>query len=629
MTAADTPPIDRYAFLSDCRTAALIGPDGAVEWLCTPRFDGPAVFNRILDRRVGGAWELEIEGAPEPSQSYVDTTLVLESRWSCPSGTAVCHDFLAARSPDEGDERGIIPTGVLVRRVQCEKGRVQVRTRVKATPDHARRDAHWTRSDAGFTEHHAGLSLSGTPLSLHGEDLFGSWALTEGETTTLLLGYEGPPVPSDPEVAERMLQETLAAWRDWSSRYVYDGFAAEEVRRSAVVLRGLMHSESGALIAAPTTSLPEWPGGERNWDYRYAWHRDAALVVLVLMRLGHSEEAGRYLRFLLENCLLSDGRLEPMLTLDGGTRVAEEPLPHLSGYANSRPVRIGNEAFEQHQLDVYGQVLDAALAFQQATGGLTDGELGEVFQIVETARGLWREPDDGIWEVRNRPRHWTSSKLYAWVCLDRGIRLAGLTGASSHLPLDDWRSDREAMRTEILSVGYDEERGAFVQSYGDTALDASLLRLSLLDFLEGDDPRVVSTLQRIDEELGTDGLLVHRYDPGATGDGLGGVEGGFLLCAFDMVSALVLAGRVGEALRRFEGLCRCGGGLGLFAEEMSAGGVMLGNHPQAFTHLALIEAAMNLDAAGGGEALHAWARDAGGSAGAGSGGGGSGGGDRS
>ncbi|GGL61810.1 glucoamylase [Streptomyces fumigatiscleroticus] len=640
-TVADDgcPPLGEYAFLSDCRTAALIGPDGAVEWMCAPRFDSPSVFARLLDRRVGGAWELTVDGAAGPSgRCYADDTFVLVSRWTTPSGTAVAHDFLAARPADGDDPRGILPAGALVRLVRCERGRVTVRHRIGARPDYARpdyarRDARWHRDGDALVERDGGMRLT---AAVHGDaDTDGSprvaedggataeATLRQGATLAVALArageQDGPPAARDAPV---LLRRTLDAWRAWcTAGRPYRGYGAERVRRSALVLRALMYNGAdgsggvggvdGGLVAAPTTSLPEWPGGTRNWDYRHVWHRDAALIVLVLLRLGHRAEAGAYLRALLRHCTASRGLLTPMLAVDGSTGRAERILDHLDGYLGSRPVRHGNDAHQQRQLDVHGQVLDAALVHQQAAGeeggGLGPGELEALFAVVDTVCHEWQEPDHGIWEIRNRPRHWTSSKLYAWVCLDRGIRLAGLTAEDPPPRYDMWHEVRDRIRESLLSEGYDAVAGVFTQSYGSGNADASLLRLSLLGFLPGDDPRVLATVDRIDAELGENGWLVHRYDPEATDDGIGEPEGGFLLCSFDMVSALVLAGRREEARRRFEALCARAGRFGLFSEEMTADGTLLGNYPQAFTHLALIEAAMNLDAAGNEEELHAWA----------------------
>ncbi|GAA1910347.1 glycoside hydrolase family 15 protein [Streptomyces sodiiphilus] len=609
MSTGDFPPIGEYAFLSDCHTAALAGPDGSVEWLCAPRFDGPSVFGRLLDRSVGGAWELTVDGAGPPERRYLRDSLVLESRWRAPHGTVAAHDFLAVKAPGSAAGRGIVAEGMLVRLVYCESGHATVRSRVTARPDYGRTAARWSHTGEVLLCENAPLWLGGEPgprIDAKGavESVTG---LGAGDAAVLALGYRGDQARRvDRATAERLRADAVDAWQTWSDRASYDGVGAEHVRRSVLVLRGLLSDETGGLLAAPTTSLPEWTGGERNWDYRYVWHRDAALVVLVLLRLGHEDEAGRYLRFMLDGCADREHRLEPMLDLDGGTGIEESELDHLQGYAASRPVRVGNEAYGQHQIDSYGHVLDAAYVFQEVTGGLTPEEIAEVRRLVDTCARRRREKDHGVWEVRGEPRHWTYSKLYAWVCLDRGIKLAELA-EDADAPLDHWRREREAVRQELLEQGYDEEKGAFVQSYGARNVDAALLQLPLLGLLDGDDPRVTSTIDAIAQELGGGPDLIHRYDPEATGDGIGHGEGAFLMCSFDMVSALVLAGRPEEARERFASLCARSGPFDLFSEEMTGDGTFLGNYPQAFTHLALIEAAMNLDEAGRLDALHAWA----------------------
>ncbi|MQS08504.1 glycoside hydrolase family 15 protein [Streptomyces alkaliphilus] len=635
---AGYPPIGSYAFLSDCHTAALVGPDGAVEWLCSPRFDGPSVFARILDRRLGGAWELAVEGADPPVRRYLGDSLVLESRWYGPEGEAVVRDLLAVHPDSPGStpsasggkagETGAEPdgpahppgfsaAGVLVREVRCVSGRVRLTSRVEARPDYGRHAARWTtegdllrcalgRDGESDTD---ALWLSGTTPHTPGPGgvLRAEMELGEGEGTTFVLGYRGEPRPGlDPAEGERLAEETTAAWQSWADRASYDGPAADLVRRGGVVLRGLLADETGGLLAAPTTSLPEWIGGTRNWDYRYVWHRDAALVVLVLLRLGHEEEAERYLRFALNGCVDRSERMEPMLKLDGTTRIEESELDHLEGYARSRPVRVGNEAYEQHQMDSYGHILDAAYAFQQVTGRLTDRDLAELWRLTDILAGIWREPDHGLWEARGEPRHWTYSRLYSWLALDRGVRLAELCGETG-VPVDRWRAERDAVRADLLEHGWDEEVGAFVQAYGERGMDAALLHLSLQGFIEGDDPRMIATIDRIAEELGDGDHLVHRYDHKVTEDGFEEPEGAFLMCSFDMVSALVLAGRTEEARRRFDALCAQAGPFGLYSEQMAGDGTFLGNYPQAFTHLALIEAAMNLEAAEHRDALHSWA----------------------
>jgi len=364
--------------------------------------------------------------------------------------------------------------------------------------------------------------------------------------------------------------------------------------RSASVLKGLVYHESGALLAAPTTSLPERLGGQRNWDYRYTWLRDAGLTLLALMQLGYHHEACDYMDFLLAECARCGDQPHLMLGIDSEHEIGEASLDHLEGYACSRPVRVGNGAHDQLQLDTYGGVLGAALIYQQRTGALTTDHWSLLRSLVEFTVRHWREPDNGIWEVRSERRHFTHSKVMAWVCLDRGIQLAGLLGASD-APVEEWRQTLDAIRADVLDHGYDADRGAFVQSHGDSALDASALRFPLVGFIAGDDPRMSSTIDRIIEELESSAGLVHRYDSARADDGLAGGEGAFAICSFWLVSALVRAGRQAEGEQRFASLCERASDLGLYAEELSPDG-MLGNFPQAFTHLALIQAAADIEA---------------------------------
>lgn len=605
MSGAGYPPIGDYAFLSDCHTAALVAPDGSVEWMCVPRFDGPSIVGRILDRDRGGAWEVGVAGAEIVQRAYVPETLVLRTRWDGDAGVTA-HEFLAATQSEDSTE--IRPVGRFLRLLTCTRGRAVVRSRLRARPGYGTRDAAWTTRDGRWVEKEGVVLAANRPLR---PDADGSpsveTVLDEGESLVLTLDYTGRPVgPVTGDEAEQSLETTASAWRRWSARSDYDGMGAEQVRQSAVVLRGLLFDESDGLLAAPTSSLPEWPGGPRNWDYRYVWHRDAALVVLALLRLGHEAEAARYLRFLLGQCGKEGDWIAPVFAIDGGAVEGERRLDHLSGYADSRPVRHGNAAGSQHQLDVYGHILDAALAYHEVTGGLTADELTGLWSVVERARRHWRDPDVGIWEVQGRERHWTHSKVYAWACFDRAVRLAELVEAVD-VPVDEWRKEREDVREDVLANGYDRELGSFVQSYGARNVDGSLLRIPLLGFLDGDDPRVLGTLERLEAELGEAGDLLHRYDPEVTEDGIDSPEGAFLLCSFEMAAALVLAGRVDEAQRRFQSLCDRAGPLGLYSEEMTAEGIMLGNYPQAFTHLALIQAAANVNDAGRRDALHEWA----------------------
>ncbi len=603
------PAISSYAFLSDTHTAALVGPDSAVEWFCVPRFDGESVFARILDRERGGFFSLRVARAGDPARRYLGDTLVLESRFETPGGVATLFDFLSVSPASEDGDAGLAADHILVRLLRCESGSVEVEARVDARPGYGRREAGWHGGDGTLWQtSDPDLWLSSSaPLAREGDRLAATVGLGAGEAAVWAVGYAGEhPRRLGVGAAERLLEQSRRAWQEWSDLCPYHGVAREHIMRSALVLRGLAFDETGALLAAPTASLPEWIGGERNWDYRYTWHRDASLLVLTLFRLGHAAEGRRYIDFLLSHDTVRHERLAPMSGIGGEQDGAEQTLDHLEGYAGSRPVRVGNEAFEQVQLDTYGHVLDAAFVYEQLTGALTDDHWSVLRRLVDLAADRWREPDHGIWEVRVEKRHHTYSKMMAWVCLDRGIRLAELR-EGDEAPRRRWRETRDEIFEDVLERGYDRERGAFVQVYGRKALDAALLHALLFGFLPRNDERVTSTIDRIAEELGAGEALVYRYDSREVDDGLEGPEGAFLMCSFDLVSALVLAGRVEEAGQRFERLLEYAGPLGLFSEEASPEGEALGNYPQAFTHLALIQAAMNLDDAGDREALHAWA----------------------
>jgi GH15 family glucan-1,4-alpha-glucosidase len=591
------PPIDAYAFLSDGHTAALTGPDGAVEWLCAPRFDGPSVFARLLDARVGGAFELSVAGSGPPRRRYLDGTLVLESLFETASARVVLLDFLSLEAEGRHGPGEVDPHHVLVRLVRCERGQACVRALIDARPDYGRRAGSWFQEDGFFFCEVPGSQLavsSDRPLTMREAGPAAEFGLSEGEAAALTLRYAGRPTrPITAARAFELLDVTVQSWRAWSGRCRFDGIGRELVVRSALVLKGLVYHPTGALLAAPTTSLPEDIGGERNWDYRFSWLRDAAFMLTALMQLGYGHEAQDYIDFLLAECVHCGDEPHLMLGIGGEHDLGESTLDHLEGYACSAPVRVGNAAHEQFQLGTYGTVLGAALAYQRLAGALSLEHWRLLRSMVELTCRRWRDPDSGIWEVRSEPRHFTHSKVMAWVCVAAGIELAQLC-ADSDAPLARWCQTRDHIRADVLERGYDADLGAFVQSYGSRALDASLLRLPLVGFLDGKDPRMTSTIERIIEQLESDEGFVSRYLQAESDDGLRGGEGAFAICSFWLVSALVRAGRVPDARRRFETLCARASELGLYAEELAPDG-MLGNFPQAFTHLALIQAAVELD----------------------------------
>lgn len=605
------PPIADYAFLSDSHTAALLGPDGAIEWLCAPRFDGPSVFARLLDREHGGALTLDVGSAGAPTRRYLDGSLVVETRHVSPGGTVQVLDFLSLEAEGPHGVGRVDPHHVLIRLVRCEHGTAHVRARIDARPDYARRPVVWEADGGLFTAEAPGTRLwASSERDLRIDDdgsLVADVDLVEGEAAAFSLRYSGDPVGRiDPVVAAELLETTLASWRAWSSRCTYTGPVADLVHRSALVLKGLAYHASGALLAAPTTSLPEEIGGERNWDYRFTWLRDSGLALMALFRLGYRQEGQDYMEFLLRMCSKCGEDLQLMLGIGGESELPEQTLDHLEGYARSRPVRIGNAAHEQLQLDTYGGVLDAALVFGQMTGSLGERHWPLLRTMVDVTCDRWREPDNGIWEVRGKRQHFTHSKVMAWVAIDRGLRLADMLGIED-APLDRWQDERDAIHHDVLDRGWNDERRTFTQAYGSRGLDASLLRLSLVGFLPGDDPRVLATIDRVIEDLEVADGLVMRYRNEHTDDGLTGEEGTFAICAFWLVSALALAGRDEDAKRRLDLLAGRASPLGLYAEELAPDGSMLGNFPQAFSHLALIQAAVNVAALGDREALRAWA----------------------
>ena len=593
------PPIGGYGFLSDCYTSALVSYDGAVEWLCLPRFDSPSVFSALLDRSAGH-FKLAPRGVIVPiSRRYEPGTLVIETTWVTDTGWVVVHDLLSIGEwAPEGGSRGRPQTAhesdhSLLRVMTCIDGEVEMEMECVPLFSYGEKAARWTGGELGEALAHGdGVELrltSDMELSLEDGAARGTLKLREEETGFCAITWQdgdlgGPR--SAPEALER-LDSTEEFWREWlRSGDFPDHPWRIHLQRSALVLKGLTYTPSGAIIAAPTTSLPETPGGERNWDYRYSWIRDSTFSLWALHTLGFDQEARDFMRFIVDVCR-DDPGLQIMYGIGGERKLTERTLDHLGGYGGARPVRIGNGAYDQRQNDVWGALLDSIYLHEKAlrgTGTPADRQL--IRHQVEAAIAAWESPDQGIWESRGEPQHYVSSKLMIWVAVDRGARLA--RGFGFDEIAEGWEQTAERMRAEILERGVRD--GVFRQHYDTDALDASTLLIPLLRFLPPDDERVRATVEAIAADLTEHGLVL-RYKVEETDDGLRGEEGTFLICSFWLVSALSEIGEQAQARALCARLLESSGWLDLYAEELDApSGQHLGNFPQAFTHLALINA---------------------------------------
>jgi len=594
------PPIGGYGFLSDCHTSALVSYDGCVEWLCLPRFDSPSVFTSLLDRGAGH-FKVAPRGVIVPiSRRYEPGTLVIETTWVTDSGWLVTHDLLSiAEWAAEGGPGGKPSTAhesdrSLLRLFTCVDGEVEVAMECAPRFAYGAEPASWSGGEMGEA---TAVGSDGTELaltsdmelSLDGGAVRGSIRLREDETGFCAVtwgdGDLGGP-RSAPEALER-LDSTEEFWRHWLRAGDFPDHPWRiHLQRSALVLKGLTYTPSGAIVAAPTTSLPETPGGERNWDYRYSWIRDSTFSLWALHTLGFDQEARDFMRFILEVCR-GHPDLQIMYGIGGERDLTESTLDHLGGYGGARPVRIGNGAYSQRQNDVWGALLDSIYLHQKALrGSATPADRQLIRHQVEAAIAAWEHPDQGIWESRGEPQHYVSSKLMIWVAVDRGTRLARDFGFEELA--EEWQATAERMQAEILERGVRD--GVFRQHYETDALDASTLLIPLLRFLPPDDPRVRATVEAIAADLTQHGLVL-RYKVEETDDGLSGAEGTFLICSFWLVSALSEIGERRRARALCERLLESSGWLDLYAEELDApSGQHLGNFPQAFTHLALINA---------------------------------------
>jgi GH15 family glucan-1,4-alpha-glucosidase len=601
------PPIADYAFLSNCHTGALVAADGAIDWLCVPAFDSPSVFGSLLDREAG-FFRLGPYGINHPTaRNYEPGTNVLVTTWKTPMGWIEVRDALTmgpytgedsvtphTRPPadDDGDH-------MLIRTVACIDGKVEIELVCEPAFDYGRTPAEWTLVDG--TRHAADASGAGQTfriqsdlaLGIEGNRVRGRHVLEQGDRAFCCLSWsEGFAAPRDIAEAEERMAATTRFWRAWLGRArIPDHRWRDPVQRSALTIKGLTYMPTGATVAALTTSLPETPGGERNWDYRYTWMRDTTFTLQALHWLNLDWEADEFMQFVADLEANEDGALQIMYGIDGRRDLTETTRDDLSGYAGARPVRIGNGAFDQRQNDVFGAVLDSILLHTRKSERLPR----RLWPIVETqaecATKVWREPDQGIWEARGAPQHYVSSKLMCWVALDRAAALAHIRGDGEKA--EKWRAAADEIRDDILEHGL-TKGGVLRQHYDTDALDASVLLAAIFGFLPDDDERLRATVNAIATDLTEDGFVL-RYRTDETDDGLSGKEGTFLICSFWLVSALAIVGELQKARDLMERLLRIASPLGLYAEEFDADtGRHLGNFPQAFSHLALMEAAARI-----------------------------------
>jgi GH15 family glucan-1,4-alpha-glucosidase len=598
--AGPYPPIADYGLISDMHSCALVSRTGSIDWCCFPHFDSAAVFSRILDWRRGGYFRVAPSGVQSVSRRYLPETNVLQTAFQTDTGAATLTDFM----PIHPHSRPEMPREVgcrqqVARILECVSGSVRFNVECYPRFDYGTIVPHAVIDDAGSGFAHGGsdaLSLYCSALLREADDGFQSEGLLRaGEKLSAVVTYQ----PSfshavealDESELERRLGETKRFWQEWSALCTYDGLYRDDVLRSALTLKALTYAPSGALLAAATTSLPEAIGGSRTWDYRFTWIRDATFALYALFILGYTGEARAFKDWLEWSTVGRARDLQIMYGLGGERRLTEIELPELEGYRGSRPVRVGNAAHSQFQLDIYGEVLDSAHLYRKFVGGMDPQYWQYLQRVVAFVIDHWRDPDEGIWETRGARQHFIFSKVWCWVALDRAIKAARALGLPGDV--ERWRRVRAEIREDVLTKGYDAERGAFVQAYGSKALDAANLMLPLVGFIRADDPRMRSTIEAIERELTSPQGLVYRYK--GVDDGLAGDEGTFTICTFWLADDLIALGEVERARALFEKLRGYANDLGLLSEEIDPEtGEMLGNFPQAFTHLALVNTAVQL-----------------------------------
>jgi GH15 family glucan-1,4-alpha-glucosidase len=595
------PTISEHGMIGDLRTAALVATDGSIDWFCAGRFDSPSVFARILDVDRGGSWDLApVNGGIRTHQTYLPDSNILNTRFLADQGMVEVHDFMPVVKANDDAHRQRI-----VRRVQCVRGDLELRMRIAVRPDYGRERPTLRQVDGGVLIESPSirLGLSTTAdVRVEGDDVVADLHLSGGDRALFeleVLDADDEFVPSTTAGADGLFHATNAFWQAWIARSTYRGRWREAVQRSALTLKMLCHEPSGGIVASVTTSLPERIGGSRNWDYRYVWVRDAGFSLYALLRLGFLDEAGAFIRWLSERLGEQDeasteelGPLRVFYDLDGKVPDDEVELDHLAGYAGSRPVRVGNAASAQLQLDIYGDLIDSVYLFNKYGPGISYAAWRDLTRLVDWLMRHWDEPDAGMWESRDEPQKHTTSRIMEWVAIERAVRVARQRGLPGDITA--WSRVRDEIYESVMERSWDAEHQTFTQAEGSHTVDAGLLLLPQVKFLAPQDPRFLSTLKAIEERLVTD-TLVFRYDVEAAPDGVAGAEGTFSLCSFWYVEALTRVGRLADARLALEKMMTYANHVGLFAEQIGLNGEQLGNFPQAFTHLALISAAHNLD----------------------------------
>ena len=580
-------PIESYALLGDMQTAALVSQTGSIDWLCVPRFDSPACFAALLGDEDNGFWRLAPTGAERCTRrAYDGDTLVLHTDWETTEGAVRVIDFMPLRgqAPD------------VVRVVEGLTGKVEMSCAIRIRFDYGALMPWVRRRDDGFSATAGPDSVYlRTPVPLEGHDYThtATFTVSEGERVPFVLTWQASNLPAPDHVdPERALEQALDYWHKWSSQCRYDGEWSEAVIRSIITLKALIYEPTGGVVAAATTSLPEALGGDRNWDYRYCWLRDASMMLQGMVYDGHFDEARAWREWLLRAIGGDPKKLRIMYGLSGERRLAEQEVDHLSGYAGSRPVRIGNAASEQRQLDVYGEILDA-LHLDRASGlSAEDDAWAMQLGVLDYLESIWAEPDSGLWEMRGDPQHYVHSKVMAWAGFDRAVRAVENFGVDG--PVDRWREVRDKIHAQVCDEGFDEKRNTFTQYYGSKALDAATLLLPQVGFLPGDDPRIIGTIDAVQKDLLVDGFL-RRYDNDDAKDGFESEEASFVVCTIWLADTLHLAGREDEAREVFERVLSIRNDVGLLAEEYDPRKKrQLGNVPQAYSHVGLVNTARAL-----------------------------------